>query len=64
MNLQRFTIFKNDLPLSEQVKDSVENIAQKPYKLSILFWFFWLQICVAAFILIMSVLLPYFILYG
>lgn len=64
MNLQRFTIFKNDLPLSEQVKDSVENIAQKPYKLSKLFWFFWLQICVAAFILIMSVLLPYFILYG
>lgn len=64
MNLQRFTLFENDRPLSDQVKDSVKNVTEKPYKLSLFFRFFRLQICIAVFCLIMSILLPYFILHG
>ena len=64
MNLQRFEIFKNDLPITEHVKDSLGDITKKPYRLSLLFWFFRLQICIAVFCLVISLLLPYFILYG
>jgi hypothetical protein len=64
MNIQRFTIFENDRPLSDQVKDNLKNVTENPHKLSLMFWFFRLQICIAVFILIMSILLPYFILYG
>lgn len=64
MNLQRFSIFENDVPLGEQVKDSVKKIGEKPSKFCLLFRVFWLQICLAVFCLITCILLPYFILYA
>lgn len=64
MNLQRLAIFDNDKTLKENVTDSIKNIGDKPGRACAYFWLFWLQICVAVFILIMSILLPYFILYA
>ena len=64
MNLQRNSIFDNDKTLEENTRDAISEIAEKPHKLSCLFWFFWIQICFAVFLLVLSALLPYFILHG
>lgn len=64
MNLQRFSIFESDIPLRDQVNDSISKISEKPSKLSGLFWFFWIQICLAVLLLVASVLLPIWLMYG
>ncbi len=50
--------FREDMPMSARVSKAVEEIAHKPRKMSGLFWFFWLQICLAVALLMASVLVP------
>jgi hypothetical protein len=64
MNLQRNSFFESDIPLEEQVKDSIQEVTKRPLKLTGLFWFFFIQLCLAVFLLVMSALLPYFLLHG
>ena len=64
MSLQRISIFENDTPMGEQVKKSVEDIAENPRKFCSFFWFFFIQICLAIFLLITSILMPIRIFYG
>lgn len=64
MSIQRSSIFENDTPMGEQVKNSIENIWEKPSKFCKFFWFFFIQICLAIFLLITSFILPVRIFYG
>ena len=64
MSLQRISIFENDTPMGEQVKNSLTEIWEKPWKFCKFFWFFFIQICLAIFLLMTSLLLPIWILYG
>jgi len=62
MNEQRKSIFYSDLSLDEKLRDSLKDVAKKPYKISLLFWLFFLQLCIAVFLLLCSIILPFIIL--
>lgn len=64
MSLQRISIFENDTPMTEQVKNSLAEIWDKPKKFCKFFWFFYIQLCIAIILLMFSILLPIRILYG
>lgn len=64
MSLQRISIFENDTPMGEQVKNSITEIWEKPWKFCKFFRFFFIQICIAIMLLVFSILLPIRVLYG
>lgn len=59
MNMQRFTIFENDLPIDEQLKQSFLEINKKPRRFIKIFWFLMIQIFIAVFGLVSSFYLPF-----
>lgn len=60
----RDSIFENDLPVWEQVKNSLLEVWEKPKRFMKFFWFFFIQLCLAIFLLVFSFLLPIWLLYG
>jgi hypothetical protein len=64
MNLQWWIFFDKDKSVEENIKESLVEINKNPMKFCRLMRFFFLQICLGLFILIFSVLLPIWILYG
>ena len=58
MNEQRKSIFFNEMPL-EQLKATVNKAKEKPIKVSLIFWFIFIQVCLAVFLLVSSFILPF-----
>jgi len=50
--------------MGEQVKNSLEEIGEKPGRFCKFFWFFFIQLCLAISLLFTSILLPVRIFYG
>ena len=64
MNSQWEAFFENEKSIEEKIKEAVSEIEKKPSKLCWLYWFFFIQFCLSVFLLIMSVLIPIWIIYG
>ena len=62
MDNTRREILNDEIPINEKIKESLNDIGRKPHKLSLLFWLFFIQICVAVFLLLCSIILPFTIL--
>jgi len=60
MNEQRTNIFSNDMPI-EQLKATVNKVKDKPIKYNLLFWFIFIQLCLAIFLLVSSFILPFIV---
>lgn len=58
MNEQRKSIFFNEMPL-EKLKATVNKAKEKPIKVSLIFWFIFIQVCLAVFLLVSSFILPF-----
>jgi len=48
--------------MEEKLGEAFSEVATKPQKLSLIFWIFWVQICLAIFLLVCSVLLAFYVL--
>lgn len=49
--------------MEEKLGEALSEVAMKPQKLSLIFWIFWLQICLAVFLFVCSVLLAFYVLW-
>lgn len=63
-NLQRWSIFENDQPIEEQIKNSIMEIWDKPTRFFKMFRVLRIQICIALSLLITLILLPIRLIYG
>jgi hypothetical protein len=58
----RSEIFSSERTMEEKLGEAFSEVATKPQKLSLIFWIFWVQICLAIFLLVCSVLLAFYVL--
>jgi len=63
-NIQRWSIFENDEPVVEQVKNALQQIGEKPSRFFKMFRLVRIQICFALWLLIAFILLPIRLIYG
>ncbi|RKW25086.1 hypothetical protein D8B45_01305 [Candidatus Gracilibacteria bacterium] len=56
------SFFDEERTIGEKVQEAVNDIGIRPGKLSLIFWFFWLQVCTALALLVASILLPIWLL--
>ena len=58
------SIFENEKTLEQNIREALEEVGEKPTRISKMFWFFFLQICIAIMLLVFSILFPIWIMYG
>nr|DAR63683.1 MAG TPA: hypothetical protein [Caudoviricetes sp.] len=53
----RSDIFGSEMSIQDKFRESLSEVAYNPRKLSLIFWLFRLQLCLAVFLLVSSILL-------
>ncbi len=57
-------IFENDKTVQENIVEWINQVGENPIKFTKMFWFFFIQFCIALILLILSVLFPIWLIYG
>lgn len=63
-NSTRDSIFENEKTIEQNIKESLTEIWDNPKRFVKIYWFFFLQVCLSLFLLVWSILLPIWLMYG
>lgn len=63
-NSTRDSIFENEKTIEQNIKESLTEIGDNPKRFVKIYWFFFLQVCLSLFLLVWSILLPIWLMYG